>query len=509
MAKYSKLTSNFMTSGELQYLPRRRRSSAGASTGGAGALMFGLNMQGAEGSTPTFPTTSDWSYLQSKGITRARLPVAWENLQTTLGAALQTTYVNNIKAALAAASVRGMRVIVDLHNFGAYAAAAQWGTTVTYAGNAGTPATGVSFFGSGITSANFNDVWTKLSTALVGQAGLAGYSLMNEVTGLNTGSTVLGTNLLQAPNYFSTVGLSWFVFSGCVNTIQAIGTNPLGANYGPAWQITGGGAGNGGIGQSLTLTAATYTVSVWAKALSGTVLGSLQLQAGVGGTPFTATTTWQRFTFTGAATAGAQSFAIYVTNAGTQMLIANAQVELGSSATTYVSSNYMAGYAQGAINAIRAVDATTPIYVQGDAQLASNWQKFNYEYITLTGGNLIFDAHQYFDGPQGQGGGGAYSGTFASYSVDVQTGMQAIAPFLNWLTTVGGRGFIGELGVPNSVADNNPQWLVVQNNVWKDLLAANVPAAAWLFHTGGSDPLNVAPVGGVDDPRLTMMLSPV
>ena len=111
--------------------------------------------------------------------------------------ALATTYLNSIKAAIDAGAANGIGVMVDLHNFGAYANAAQWNSTVTYAGNVGVAATGVSFLGDAtLTQAAFVDVWTKLSTALVGRAGLAGYGLMNEPIG------TVGTNLFAAPNYF-------------------------------------------------------------------------------------------------------------------------------------------------------------------------------------------------------------------------------------------------------------------------------------------------------------------
>ena len=469
---------------------------------------FGVNITGAEYATPVFARQLQIGLIShSVGVTIVRLPVAWENLTTTLGGSLQTTYLNNIKTALSNANAVGIGVIVDLHNFGAYAAAAQWGSTVTYAGSAGTPGTGVSFLGNGITGANFADVWTKLSTALTGLPGLIGYGLMNEPS-----ENIVNTNLISPPNYFASILTSnWFVINGCVVTELAAGTNPLGSTYGPAWSITSG-TGFGGLEIQPTLANVAYTLSCYARVTSGTD-ANFGLAIGSTNNTHTATTSWQRFSVTGTPTAGTVTLLILLNEAsGHTVDIANVQLELGSSASTYQPNQYMP-YAQTAITAIRAVDTVTPIYICGGPQSGGfNWQAFNYEFNQFTGGNLVFEVHQYFDGPEGEGGGGNYSGTFTSYSIDTNSGTQALTPYLSWLSAFGFNGFVGEFAIPNSTADNNAQWFVLLQNVLRQLIAANVKGTFWQYCPTGSGGSGtnislVNPGAGAEDPRLVLMLN--
>ena len=124
--------------------------------------------------------------------------------------------------------------------------------------------------------------------------------------------------------------------------------------------------------------------------------------------------------------------------------------------STY-APNYWLPYAQAAITAIRAVDATTPIYVQGvGVSSAFNWQWNNWEFGHATGGNLVFEAHQYFDTTPPGEGPGEYSGTYTSYGVSSTTGVTEATPFVQRLQTVGAKGIVGEFNVPNNTNDNDP-----------------------------------------------------
>lgn len=469
-------------------------------------LRFGVNMSGPEFSTPSFPSSTDWSYLASKGVTFVRLPVAWENLLTTVGGStLVSAYLTNLKAAIAGANTVGIKTVVDLHNYGLYAAAAQWNSTVTYAGNGGVyPATGVSIFGNGITTANFTNVWTLLSTALLGLPGLIGYGLMNEPT-----SSIVGPQLALSTNYFAQsgppIGVNWFNFNSPVVTQLANGTNPLGAAYSAAWQMTQGN-GFGGIGQVFTFTAATqYTFSLWVKVASGTQPFLLSMNTNDGG--HTATTTWTRYSFTATPGAVTGNIGIVANGANAPLQIANAQLEVAAAPSTYSPSTYFP-FAQAAITAIRAVDATTPIYVNGqNFGSANSWFKYNNDNIALTGGNIIHEAHTYFDGSQGVGGGGIYSGTFTSYGVDTQTGVQTNAFWLNWLSQYSATGFLGEFGLPNSVADNNAQWFPTMVNTLNALKTAGVNGCQWFYGSNGIQPANNLNIATVNDPRLLQMLA--
>jgi hypothetical protein len=495
-------------------LPQAR--SAGLLSVAQKAHPFSINLSGPEFSpwdSQTFPTTTNLNDLQAKGATFFRLPIAWESIQPTLGAALDPTYLASITSTLSAAASRGMKVIVDLHNFGAYCDQAHWVSSgCGYAGNAGSAGTGVSFLGSaGLTQADFVDVWTRLAAALAGNPGLAGYDLMNEPS-----INIAGTNLLFAPNGFAdNIGTQpWIVTNGAVLTQEAPGTNSV-AGYGPAWTMSSG-SGFGGIFQSVTLAAVPYSLSFSARQKTG----STTVSASIGGTTSgskTLTGSWQTFCLanvTPSAGSTSISFGLDTATLGVTVEIDNFQIEQAATCSTY-RPNPLIPYYQAAINGVRLSDTTTPIYVMGVANgNAYQWPWVNWELAALTGGPLVFEAHQYFDGPVSQGGGGGvYSGTFSSYGIDVSAGVQEAAPFVNWTIAVGAKGYFGEFAVTNlccvvSPADNNAAWLTLQNNFLAYLWQNRIAATMWYYgNVQPSNSLNVAPVGGVDDQRLVQMLA--
>ncbi|RYE82683.1 MAG: glycoside hydrolase family 5 protein, partial [Hyphomicrobiales bacterium] len=130
--------------------------------------MIGINLSGAEfgnaggryGWDYIYPSASELTYYADRGVELVRLPVKWERLQPTAGGAIDAEELGHLKQFLADAQAEGIKVIVDLHNFGFY-----------YNNQLGTP---------GITDAQFADFWKKLATAIGDQPALAGYDLMNE-----------------------------------------------------------------------------------------------------------------------------------------------------------------------------------------------------------------------------------------------------------------------------------------------------------------------------------------
>lgn len=479
------------------------RGKALLATNGSG--LVGVNLSGPEFAPwngQTFPSTANWNDLKSKGITRVRLPIAWESIQPTLNAALDATYLASLRSALAAAASRGIKVLVDLHNFGRYCDQAHWVSSgCGYAGNSGSAGTGVSVLGDAtLTSAAFVDLWTRLATALAGNPGVLGYGLMNEPA-----PGIVGTNLLTTPNYFT--GADWFGLNAPAATQLAAGTNPI-AGYGPAWTITSG-SGFASVAQAFTFANVAYDLSVYASVTAGTETMFLQIAAASANK--TVTTTPTRFDFTSTPAAGASSIQIGVANgsAGHTIRLSNSALGLGSSPATYQPSPWMP-FAQAAITAIRLVDTATPIYVGGfNFSNAAIWVQNNYELSLLTGGNLIFEAHCYPDTSQGNCGPGIFSGTFTSYSIDTASGRQALAGWLAWLSSQGVRGHLGEYGVPNNATDANPQWLVLQANTLSLLAQNKVSSTMWFYNANGvqsGNVLGVAPVSGVSDPRLLNML---
>lgn len=473
---------------------------------------FGVNMSGPEFAPiagQTFPSTADWTYLASKGVTFVRLPLAWESLQPTLSAALDPTYLASVKASIAAAKAKGINTIVDLHNFAQYGKAGQWNSSITYAGNGGVVSANVQVLGDGVlTTTVLADVWTRLATALVGTSGLIGYEIMNEPV------NVIWPNIVRGPGYLNTVSSpNWFMInpaSGNDMVAQAIGSNPLGAGYNPAWRMTNGSSAPGfsGLDQFVTgFTAVPYTYSFWAKAVVGTI--PLQVSVnGTAGSAINATTSWQRFSGTVTPAAGSGNFQVLINSAtpGLQVDFANFQLELGSSATTY-QPNPMQIYNQAAITAIRAIDAVTPVHIDGTFFNSSvTWVLNSGDAPALTGGPLVFHAHQYFDGPDGTGNGGVYGGTFTSYG-RTTNGAGDVQSFLNWVVANGVTGFLGEFGIPNSVTDNNAAWFPTQLSAIQAARVAGVKGTQWFYGANGIQSGNNLNIAAVNDPRLLQMLS--
>jgi fibronectin type 3 domain-containing protein len=141
------------------------------------AYLRGVNMSGLEFNPAAIPgvlngdftanSEPDYTYFGNKGLTLIRVPFLWERVQPTLNGALATAYIGYIDNHIAWAKLHGCKVILDLHNYG------------RYNGN-------VINGGTGVTRANFNDVWVKLSTRYKTETGVYAYGLMNEPHDMGT-----------------------------------------------------------------------------------------------------------------------------------------------------------------------------------------------------------------------------------------------------------------------------------------------------------------------------------
>jgi hypothetical protein len=147
-------------------------------------------------------------------------------------------------------------------------------------------------------------------------------------------------NLLLRSEEFGNA--SWSVlFSASITGDQA--TSPTGANTADLLQLSNTNAFSG-IRQNFTFSAsATYTLSVYARSVTGTSTFRLKIYDGVSDTfsaNLEATTTWQRFslTVTVAAGAGAGNVAVAntVTPSADALYIWGAQLEVGAFPTSYI-----------------------------------------------------------------------------------------------------------------------------------------------------------------------------
>jgi endoglucanase len=160
----------------------------GASTGLIGVYtpgpapvrMNGVNLSGLEngsvipGTLNTnyiCPTAADFDYYHAKGLNLIRLPFKWERVQTSFTGSLNSTYLGYMDGAIALAAARGMKVIIDMHNYAQYS----------------TPSGTLTFGQTALPASYYADAWRKLADHYKNNAAIYGYDLMNEPHGLGSG----------------------------------------------------------------------------------------------------------------------------------------------------------------------------------------------------------------------------------------------------------------------------------------------------------------------------------
>ena len=107
---------------------------------------------------------NSFEYLYGRGVRLVRLGLRWERIQPTLGAPLKATELARYKESVDAASVAGLRVIIDVHNYGGY-----------YFADSRQPLNSAR-----LTGEHFKDLWQRLSYNFAGHPTVAAYDLMNE-----------------------------------------------------------------------------------------------------------------------------------------------------------------------------------------------------------------------------------------------------------------------------------------------------------------------------------------
>lgn len=152
----------------------------------AAAARHGVNLAGLEFGTDGAFSSADpgalgtqyfaepvasYAWLAAHGIDLVRLPVRWERVQPVLGGPLDAAHVATVTAQLDAAAAAGIDVILDLHNYGAYASS-----------------DGPLLLGSDALPGDaLTDVWLRIARTWGAHPALLGYGLMNEPHDLGGG----------------------------------------------------------------------------------------------------------------------------------------------------------------------------------------------------------------------------------------------------------------------------------------------------------------------------------
>jgi endoglucanase len=87
----------------------------------AGAAFAAERIPGRLGWDYSYPNIGSIGYFAAKGANVIRLCVLWERLQPKLGSDLQESEMKQIDQAIANARTKGVRVLLDIHNYAAFA----------------------------------------------------------------------------------------------------------------------------------------------------------------------------------------------------------------------------------------------------------------------------------------------------------------------------------------------------------------------------------------------------
>jgi hypothetical protein len=159
----------------------------------SGAVFLrGVNVAGAEFAAPAVDASAGFSngspgipeedyhydsqatfdYLARRGVRVVRIPFRWERLQRGLGQPLDPGELGRLRGAVERAGRAGLKVVLDMHNYGAYYLAGDRGGVRRPIGS------------SEVTVQHFAEMWGRISNNFGGAPAVLGYGLMNEPVGL-------------------------------------------------------------------------------------------------------------------------------------------------------------------------------------------------------------------------------------------------------------------------------------------------------------------------------------
>lgn len=125
--------------------------------------MFGVNIAGGDFMPTVFWQTSlaTWQYYDNKGLTLIRLPFRWHRVQSPLNSTVNFTQIDQC---VAHATALGMKVILDVHDYG------------KYGGENASPKIG----SSTVPISAFVNLWSQIADKYKNNDTIYGYDLMNE-----------------------------------------------------------------------------------------------------------------------------------------------------------------------------------------------------------------------------------------------------------------------------------------------------------------------------------------
>lgn len=156
--------------------------------------------------------------------------------------------------------------------------------------------------------------------------------------------------------------------------------------------------------------------------------------------------------------------------------------------------------AQAGVDGVRVGDKLKKIFVGGEGgSNASTWRALNENLnVRDPSGNLVYEAHVYFD----QDGSGSYLSNYDGEGASDAVGVERLKPFADWLAAGKRKGFVAEYGVPG----NDARWNVALSNMLSYMRDSCIAGTYWAAGPLlGAYSLSVEPTAGVDKPQVDVL----
>lgn len=134
-----------------------------------------------------YPDSRSFAILAGRGVKLIRLPIRWERVQPTLKGNLDPVEMAMLDTVMTAANAAGIKVLLDVHNYGRYDTIATGTSGGVYDLGQAAPSTHRGATVGGTMYSCFNDLWTRLATYFKGNAAIWGYDICNEPHDLTGG----------------------------------------------------------------------------------------------------------------------------------------------------------------------------------------------------------------------------------------------------------------------------------------------------------------------------------
>lgn len=468
-----------------------------AAAAGVPAYSRGVNMSGGEfaPTNTTLPGTygTDYGYdsaaaftaVAARGNKLARLPIRWERIQPTRNAALASAELTRVLGVVSDIAAAGMKAVPEIHNFGRFIVSG--GAELV--------------LGTDLPAADLVDLWTRLSTAFKGNAGIYAYGLMNEPHDL---AAVPGTFSGTVRYPFATTVEGWVgeasaavtFSSGKARVSKALGAGSVNLRANDGATVAGGTTPTGSVVRfeltPVALPAGTWTATgqwqnssfayqaptsvVMTRIDTGAVVTSLTVGQGV----------YVTATFASIASPP-NAFAVEVDGTGATAGTVTVDIDnfsQGSTSGAKTGAQVWEDASQQVVTAIRGNADTTKLLVPGYGFSGAQVWTSNHAlpWITDPANAVEYEAHYYFDGNNS----GVYAASYATentaavsagYASLTARALAEMSHFTDWLTTNSVKGFIGEIGWPNT--GDTTSWNAVGTALYQLLDTKNVDATYW------------------------------